>query len=112
MNKKIILLIFIYLFTFNMVLIAGNKDLNLSSAIDNVISSIAKRSLSESERDGIILMREEEKLTRDVYLKLYEKWSLNIFQNIAKSEITHMGAVALLINRYELEDPVKEDVIT
>jgi hypothetical protein len=50
-------------------------------------------------------MREEEKLARDVYLKLYEQWGLAIFQNIASSEQTHMDAIRALIDMYGLDDP-------
>jgi hypothetical protein len=35
-------------------------------------------------------MREEEKLARDVYIALYEKWGLRTFLNIAESEQQHM----------------------
>ena len=51
-------------------------------------------------------MREEEKLARDVYTTLYEAWGLPVFQNIARSEQTHMDAIKTLIERYELVDPV------
>jgi len=61
--------------------------------------------LSAAEIEGILYMREEEKLARDVYLALYEQWALPIFQNIANSEATHMQAVKTLIDRYDLEDP-------
>ncbi len=63
--------------------------------------------LSEAEKDGILYMREEEKLARDVYQTLYEKWKLQIFSNIARSEQTHMSAVKLLIDKYGLEDPAE-----
>jgi len=56
-------------------------------------------------------MREEEKLARDVYLNLYEKWNLKIFYNIAQSEKTHMETVKTLLDRYDLKDPVGEDTI-
>jgi hypothetical protein len=61
--------------------------------------------LSAEEIQGILFMREEEKLARDVYLTLYEQWELAIFKNIASSEQTHMDAVGTLIERYGLEDP-------
>ena len=61
--------------------------------------------LSAEEIEGILYMREEEKLARDVYLTLYEQWDLSIFQNIANSEQTHMDAVKTLIDRYGLDDP-------
>lgn len=61
--------------------------------------------LSADEIEGILYMREEEKLARDVYLTLYDQWSLPIFQNIANSEQTHMDAIEKLIDRYGLTDP-------
>jgi hypothetical protein len=62
--------------------------------------------LSTEEIEGILYMREEEKLARDVYLTLYEQWGLSIFQNIANSEQTHMDAIKTLMDRYGLDDPV------
>ena len=38
-------------------------------------------------------MVEEEKLAHDVYLKLYEKWGISIFSNIAVSEQNHIDEV-------------------
>ncbi|MEO2154642.1 MAG: DUF2202 domain-containing protein [Nanoarchaeota archaeon] len=64
--------------------------------------------LSEKEKKELLLMREEEKLARDVYLTLYNKWGLPIFKNIARSEQNHMDAVKVLIEKYGLEDPVEE----
>jgi hypothetical protein len=50
-------------------------------------------------------MREEEKLARDVYLALYEKWGLQIFKNISNSEQKHTDSLKTLIDAYNLEDP-------
>ncbi len=61
--------------------------------------------LTEEEIDGLLYMREEEKLARDVYLTLYQQWDLQIFQNIARSEQTHTDAVKTLLGRYGLDDP-------
>ena len=61
--------------------------------------------LSETEKEAILYMVEEEKLARDVYMALYEKWGLQIFANIARSEQQHMDAVRSLINKYGLADP-------
>ncbi len=55
-------------------------------------------------------MREEEKLARDVYLTLYDMYGLQIFQNIARSEQNHMDAVLTLIEKYNLTDPVIDEV--
>jgi hypothetical protein len=67
---------------------------------------LVNEELSSEEIAGILYMREEEKLARDVYLKLYEQWGLAIFQNIAGSEQTHMDAIKTLMDVYGLDDPV------
>jgi hypothetical protein len=61
--------------------------------------------LDTAEEDALIFMREEEKLAHDVYVFLYEKWGLSIFQNIASSEQSHTEAVATLFERYGIDDP-------
>jgi hypothetical protein len=64
------------------------------------------QALDDAERLGLLHMREEEKLARDVYLKLYEKWPIPIFWNIGDgSETQHMEAVKSLLDFYGLEDP-------
>ncbi len=60
----------------------------------------------DAENAGIIFMREEEKLARDVYLQLADLWGMNIFSNITNSEDTHMDAVLTLIDMKGLVDPV------
>ncbi len=61
--------------------------------------------LSEAEIDGLMEMREEEKLAHDVYVKLFEVHEHPVFNNISKSETAHTSAVLYLINGYDLEDP-------
>jgi len=61
--------------------------------------------LSEAEEEALLFMREEEKLAHDVYIFLYKKWGLGIFQNIANSEQTHADTIAMLLERYNLSDP-------
>ena len=61
--------------------------------------------LTQEDIDGLIEMREEEKLARDVYIKLYELHNLVVFKNISKAENVHMSAVLYLLNGYGLEDP-------
>ena len=60
---------------------------------------------TNSDTAGLLYMREEEKLARDVYDYLYEKWNTIIFDNISNSEQIHMDRVLDLINLYGLEDP-------
>ncbi len=67
--------------------------------------------VSESEAEGLAFMREEEKLARDVYITLYEQWGMRVFTNISRSEQMHTDAVAALLERYNLQDPVATDSI-
>lgn len=66
--------------------------------------------LSSEEMAALFYMREEEKLAHDVYLTLYERWGLDVFQNISNSEQTHMDAIKNLLDRYGLSDPAQKDV--
>ena len=66
---------------------------------------VSAATLTKPEIDALLLMREEEKMARDVYLELNDLWGLPIFQNIANSEQTHMNAVKTLLDRYGLQDP-------
>jgi len=76
-----------------------------------LIENVEASDLSDSETEGLIQMREEEKLARDVYLTLGEEWGQNIFTNIASSENTHTDSVKTLLDRYEIEDPVTDDTV-
>ncbi|NJE84318.1 DUF2202 domain-containing protein [Thermococcus sp. CX2] len=66
--------------------------------------------LSQEEIDGLLWMREEEKLARDVYLTFYEMYGLPIFYNIAQSEQTHTDTVLALIEKYNLTDPATDEI--
>ncbi len=61
-------------------------------------------SLDQNEIDGLLFMREEEKLARDVYTYLANVWGMPVFSNIASSEQTHMDSVLTLLNQYGLMD--------
>jgi hypothetical protein len=65
--------------------------------------------LTPKEVAGLILMREEEKLARDVYRVLGKQWGIRIFENITKSEQTHMNAIKTRLDRYKLKDPIAND---
>ena len=85
----------------------GNSgQAGFTGGIETALESVAKEPLSNGEKQGILLMREEEKLARDVYITLYEKWDLRTFTNISKAEQTHMDAMKLLVDRYGLADPM------
>jgi hypothetical protein len=81
-----------------------------TAGISQVIQSVPSAPLSESERAGLLLMREEEKLARDVYNALVATWTLPLFGNIAESESAHMASVKVLLDRYGIADPVGRDI--
>ncbi len=62
--------------------------------------------LTTEQEEGLLYMREEEKLARDVYNHLYSKWNLNVFKNIAKSEQEHMDALLAEVDVCKFDDPV------
>lgn len=73
--------------------------------------SLPAEELTTDEKADLLYMREEEKLARDVYQTLYEKWNLPIFSNIAQSEQTHTEAIRDLLEKYNLTDPVTKDEV-
>jgi hypothetical protein len=96
---------------------SGKQELpTVTNATDFVsirpaIASLPEQTISDEERNGLILMREEEKLARDVYSVLYDTWGMQIFSNIAQSEQTHTEAVKTILTKYNITDPVTDDTI-
>jgi hypothetical protein len=88
----------------------GSTSINLQN-LESALESIAPGEVNQSEIDGLLFMREEEKLAHDVYTMLYELWSERAFDNISNSEKTHTDAILLLLNRYNLEDPAEGNEI-
>lgn len=74
-----------------------------------LINNQTNSMLTQTEIDGLAFMREEEKLARDVYLTLYDVWGVQIFSNIAGSEVTHMDAILTLLERYDIQDPASTE---
>ena len=60
--------------------------------------------VTEPEGAGLLFMREEEKLARDVYNYMYAKYKLPVFLNISKSENIHTSAVLRLITGFQVTD--------
>ena len=65
--------------------------------------------LSDAETVTLLHMREEEKLSRDVYTALYDTWNHWAFERISQSEQRHMDAVLALMEKYGVADPVTDD---
>jgi len=67
--------------------------------------------LSEEERAGLIHMRIEEKLARDVYIVMGELWNHKVFLNIQISEQSHMDAIKNKLGKYNVPDPLTTDSV-
>lgn len=67
--------------------------------------------LSQEEEDGLIHMRIEEKLARDVYIVMGDLWNHKVFLNIQQSEQKHMDAVKRLLDKYNVSDPLTRDSV-
>lgn len=88
---------------------ANQETVSGSSAALEKSSAVAE--LTADEITGLIHMREEEKLARDVYTMMYKKWNLRVFSNIMQSEQSHMDALLVLLKRYSIPDPVGDNPI-
>jgi len=78
------------------------------AAIRQRIQSHTAQALSAEEEHDLLHMREEEKIARDVYLKLGERWALRPLVNISGAEQAHMDAIAALLTHYDLPDPAQD----
>jgi hypothetical protein len=75
------------------------------------IQNLPVESLSQGEKDTLFYMREEEKLARDVYLTMADKYSVQVFSNIAQSEQKHMDTLKTILDKYNLPDSVTTNEI-
>ena len=82
----------------------GSTYINVAALLGQLADG-PKGTLTENERKGLLWMREEEKLARDVYDVLAIKWGGRPFSNITRSEQTHMDAVKTLLDRHSIADP-------
>ncbi|WP_159949261.1 DUF2202 domain-containing protein [Polaribacter septentrionalilitoris] len=91
-----------YIFTFIILIISTNACSNDSE--DEFIGDKIEENITilQEDADALLFMLEEEKLARDTYSILYEKWGLNQFANIKKSEQTHMDAIENLLKQNEI----------
>ena len=72
------------------------------------LDSIAKGDPTAAEIAGLVRMREEELLARDVYVELGDRWGTKVFTNISAAEQTHTDAVKALLDRSAIADPAAD----
>lgn len=88
-----------------LVLTAGFSSCNKDDDADTL-------KLSQQEEQSLLFMREEEKLARDVYLYMFRKYDQMVFDHISGSEQTHMDAIAVLLEKYNItyNTPTEEGI--
>lgn len=77
----------------------------LAACLVSVAALDPAQALTPTEASGVLYMKQEEKLARDVYQALAVRWDHVTFRNIAIAEQRHMDAIDGLIARYGLTDP-------
>lgn len=93
------------------VAVGATTDDATSSGSSAVAIEPSAESLTDVEVEGIMFMREEEKLAYDVYTTFADLYGQPIFSNIASAEAQHMSAVLGLIEAYDLDDPVDDSPV-
>ncbi len=84
----------------------GNKQQAVNCPCSSGVSQLPYQDLSQAEQEGMLKMREEEKLARDVYMYLYDMFQAPVFDKISQSEQRHMDAIKALLDKYGIADPV------
>lgn len=100
--------------------LSGNHDISLKHNVaygegiltltggEVTASAAALAAPTSIEKAGLIFIWEEEKAARDLYTSLYEQNNLTIFQDLMRSEQSHMDQAKAVIDRYGLAAPEKE----
>ncbi len=77
----------------------------VTSPVAPSTAATTEPSLSSDEIAGLVFSREEERLARDLYTLLADRYDARRFAMIATSEQKHFDAVGALLARYGIADP-------
>jgi hypothetical protein len=77
----------------------------LALGLLSAAAALPVQAITPAEATGVLAMKQEEKMARDVYQALAVRWDNAVFRNIAVSEQRHMDAMDALIARNGLVDP-------
>jgi hypothetical protein len=75
-------------------------------SVPTLLWQLPYENLRSKEIKHLLYIREEEKLARDVYMSLYESWGVRLFKKTARQESNHLAWTKVLIDKYELIDPI------
>ena len=106
--NKSVLKIGSLLFISHLLLACGGGGTNLLNDSESNTPDVGTSELSTAEIDGLLFMREEEELARDLYLDIFAAKDnrLNTFKNISdNAETQHAEAIRVLLEKYGIEDP-------
>ncbi len=78
----------------------------LSSLLAVPAFSQSQTKLEKRDSDAIISVIQEEKVAHDFYEAMYQAHGLVCFRSISKSEGIHMEMVKLLLDVYDIPDPL------
>lgn len=93
-------------------ILSSDEQTILQKSINNISNAVESGfDLSQEEIDGLIHMRLEEKLARDVYTTLGNTWNYKVFLNIKTAEQAHMEAIKRLLVKYGIDDPITNDEV-
>lgn len=88
-----------------------NFDGSTDVVLENLKSAlVGDADVTNEEVEGLLWMREEEKVAGDLYAIFYDQYNLRIFGNISRSEDSHMAAVLYLLDTFNIEDPVQDEL--
>jgi hypothetical protein len=93
----------------NKVLISTAIALTLAGGL--AATTQAASQITEAEAKTLQFMHEEEKLAKDVYLTLYEKWNIRAFSNIAGAEQRHQDALKGMLDQYGIPSVVQSTTV-
>jgi len=75
-----------------------------TSDLDVAVGSDAE--LTYLEKEGLYYLREQTKLVRDLFHTFYNMYGTKVYTRIARKEQRHFDRIGLLLEKYQLEDPV------
>lgn len=87
---------------------AKNAQAGANRPATGAAANTALTELSVEEIGTLLWMREEEKVARDVYIAMNERWNAKIFARIAASEQKHFDAIGKKLALYGIPDPAAD----
>jgi len=79
-----------------------------SQALGAQILIMPKQTLDQDEEQVLMKIFEQEKLARDLYRELYDRWKIRVFLNLAISKQYHFDVVKAFLEKYDVEYPADD----